>query len=152
MAHTRTQIRSALGALVKTAIDPITFLVERRYRIDPTLRPLVIMSLGEDAIQTGESAMGDPTYDVEHAQVATFELHAEGDSGEICADQIDQLELEVEAAIASDLTLGGIAEMIYPIGSELEMETTQDRVIAVRSVNYSVVWRSKFGAPDTPEG
>ena len=152
MAHNRSQIRDALAALVGPAIAPIEFYVERRYRIDTTLRPLVVMSLGENAIADSEMSMGSPAYNVEHVQAATFELHAQGDSGEVCSDQIDQLELEVEQAIAADLTLSGLCEMIYPVGSELEMETTQDRVIAVRSVVYSVVWRCEFGQPDTPEG
>ena len=114
------------------------------------MRPLVIVSLGEDTQDTGLATMGDPIYDVEHAQALDCEIHVEAADGDSCAKAIDQIELEIEAALASDLTLGGICEIIYPAGSELEMLTEQDRVIAVGSVAYVVPWRCPFGAPDPP--
>jgi hypothetical protein len=151
VAHNRTNIRNALVALVGPALNPVALLSERRNRIDSTLRPLVILSLGDDTLEPGDRSMGFPVYEVEHSQVVTFELHTEGDTGEVAADEIDALELTIEAALSTDLQLGGIIEMLFPVGSALEMETTQDRVIAVRSVNYQADWRSAFGSPDTPE-
>lgn len=115
------------------------------------MRPLVIVSLGEDTPDAGQSVMGSPTYEVEHIQALTIEIHVEGIDGDICAVAIDQIELEAEAALASDLTLGGLCEIIYPVSSELEMQAEQDRIIAVRSVVYTIPWRCSFGSPDTPE-
>jgi len=95
--------------------------------------------------------MGQPVYQVEHAQVLTVEIHTEAADGQIAAESVDQVQLEVEGALASDLSLGGLVEIIEPAGSELEMLTDQDRVIAVRSVNYVLPWRAAFGTPDIPE-
>lgn len=151
MAHNRTQIRDAVMTLLTPGVTSATVYSERRHRIDSTIRPLVIVSLGEDAQDIGQAAMGQPVYEIEHVQVVTCEIHVEAATGVECAVEIDQIELEVEQSLASDLTLGGICEIIYPIASELEMQTEQDRVIAVRSVNYSIPWRCAFGSPDIPE-
>ena len=144
-------MRDAIVALIKTGVTSATTYSERRHRIDSSLRPLVIVSLGEDTADTGEASMGDPLYSVEHIQSVVCEIHVEAADGQVCAEAIDQIELEIESALSSDITLGGLCEIIYPVASELEMQTEQDRVIAVRSVAYAVPWRSAFGSPDTPE-
>lgn len=150
MAHNRTQIRDALVALLTPALSA-TVYAERRHRIDSTMRPLVIVTLAEDVFDAGRQSMGDPSFDVEHAQQVEIKIHTEGFDGEVAAVAIDQIELEIEGALASDLSLGGLVENIEPVGSGLEMNTEQDRVIAVRTVNYAAPWRSEFGKPDTPE-
>ena len=151
MAHNRTAIRDALLTLLSGMVTPVAVYAERRQRIDSTLRPLAIIALGDDAADAGEMAMGAGVYEVEHVQTVTLELHAEAADGETVCETIDQMELEAETLLASDLTLGGLAEIIYPIGSEIETSTDQDRVIGVRSVTYSIPWRAAFGSPDTPE-
>jgi len=149
--HNRSAIRAALAALIGPAIAPAQLLIERQQRIDSSLRPLCILSLGEDAIDIGQTAMGNPSFEVEHGQAVTVEIHTEGASGDVAAEAIDALELLVEGAIASDLKLGGLVEMMTPVSSEMEMQTDQDRVIAVRSIDYLASWRSNFGTPDIPE-
>jgi len=153
VAHNRTEIRLAVKALLDAVVSPTwaNVYVERRHRIDTTLRPLVIISTGNDDLEPGNRAMGSPVYDVEHSQALTLELHADGTDGDVVADTIDAMELEVEAALASDLFLGGLVEMVTPVSSELEMDSETDRIIGVRSVQYLASWRSAFGAPDTPE-
>ena len=153
MAHNRTELRNAVLALLQAIPTPTAQAVyaERRRRIDATLRPLIIVSLGNDDFEPVERAMGSPSYSVEHSQALVIELHADGTDGDVVADQIDAMELEVEQALVSDLTLGGRAELITPVSSELETETEQERVIGVRTLNYIIAWRSVFGAPDTPE-
>lgn len=149
--HNRTAIRNAVVALLTTGVTSAAVASERRNRIDSTIRPLCIVALGDDAYSADEMAMGQPAYDVEHAQTVTIEIHVDAATGAECAEEIDQIELEVEAALASDLELGGLVENIVPAGSEMETSTDQDRVIAVRSVAYVAPWRCTFGAPDTPE-
>ncbi len=151
MAHNRTQIRDALVGLLTATVTSATVYSERRNRIDSTMRPLVIVSLGTDDSDASRRAMGQPVYQVEHAQVLTVEIHTDAADGQVAAEAIDQIQLEIEGALASDLTLGGLVEIIEPVGSELEMLTDQDRVIAVRSCNYLLPWRAPFGTPDIPE-
>lgn len=150
MAHNRTAIRAALA----TAFGSLSFSAWTETpgtRIDVTLRPRAVFTLPETAYESGEWVMGADSYDVEHSEGLTVELHADGATGENVADAIDAMELEIEAALAVDLTLGGLCENIVPIGSELEMNQEQDRVIGVRSCNYAILWRATFGTPDQPE-
>lgn len=151
MAHNRTQIRTAVVALLTAGVTSATVYSERRNRIDSTMRPLAIVSLGASDPEAAQRAMGQPAYMVEHSQQITVEIHTEAADGQIAAEAVDQIELEIEGALASDLTLGGLVEIIEPASSELEMLTDQDRVIAVRSVSYTAPWRAAFGTPDTPE-
>jgi hypothetical protein len=149
VAHNRTNIRNAVVAAL--AGINATVLPERRHRIDSSLRPCVIVSCGTDDIDPGLSSMGMPTFDVEHAQQVTCEVHVEAADGEAASEAIDELELEIESALAAAGDLGGIVEILAPVNSELEAETAQDRVIATRSITYTAQWRSAFGSPDTPE-
>ena len=41
--------------------------------------------------------------------------------------------------------------MLYPVASDLVTDDGTDRIVAVRSLNYAIMWRSTFGAPDIPE-
>ena len=153
MAHNRTAIRNAIVALLEAIPTPTALAVyaERRRRLDATLMPCIIISLGTDALDPTDRALGAP-YTIEHEQAVTLELHAAGSDGDVVADQIDAMELEVETALASDLNLGGLCELVQPLSSELEMESAQDTVIGVRSLSYITPWRATFGSPDIPEG
>ena len=149
MPHARTTIRNALTA----AFSSLTFTVhtERRRRVDTTLRPLAVMALNAVENESSERAMGSP-YEVEHRQTVLIELHADGATGLEVSETIDAMELEIEQALAADVSLGGVAENIEPAGSEVESNDEQDRVLMVRSCTYEVTWRAAFGAPDSPEG
>lgn len=145
--HNRTAIRSAL----ETLLGSLTFTVYIEHpgtRIDSALRPLGILALNSDPAE--EFTMREPPK-VTRAQELVVELHADGATGKLVAEQIDAMELELETALASDLTLGGLCQSIYPVVSEMEWEDAQDRVIGQRTVNYTIYWRSAFGSPDTPE-
>lgn len=151
MAHNRTEVRNAIVALLSSMVTPVAVHAERRHRIDTTMRPLVVVTLGQTVAEPAQMVMGAPVYRVESTETITLELHADGVDGAAVADELDQMELEAEQILATDLELGGLVEMLYPVGSELEMSADQDRIIGVRSVNFTVAWRNAFGAPDTPE-
>lgn len=138
---------AALGALA----TPVTVEAERRHRLSPDLLPAVLVYLTGAEDQSDMMVTGSP-YVVESLQTVSIEIHAAGGDGKTVADTIDQVELEVEAALAADTTLGGILENLTPTGSEIESSVEQEHVIAVRAVQYSAIWRHAFGTPDTPEG
>ena len=93
--------------------------------------------------------MGVPT--LEREQTVTLELHAAGSDGEQIAGTVDQMDLEVEAALAVDQTLGGIALFIQRGESSIEWTDDQDTLYAARTTPYVVHWRADFGTPDLPE-
>ena len=149
--HGRAQIRAAIAAALSSLATPVTVRVEARRRLDPvTDLPAVIVGMGEDTANADMRAMGP--YVVERTQNVMVELHATGADGDTIAGVLDQMDLEVEAALAADLTLGGITEIIEPVTSVAEWTDDQDTLLGSRLVTYAVIWRHDFGAPDVPEG
>jgi len=149
--HARTSIRDALAAALISKLGLEMVHVEQRHRLEPGMLPAVILSLGDATTQAGERVMGGP-FVVETDQTVTVELHATAATGEEVANALDALDLDVEEAFGGPAVLSGIAEIIVPGDSALEMNVEQDRVLGVRSVEYIVSWRHAFGAPDQPEG
>lgn len=149
MAHNRTNLRNA----IETAFSSITFavLIEQARRIDSSMRPCALLTLADDAAESDQRTMADPVFVTERAQSCVIELHAEGATGRDVVEAIDSMELEIEGALAADLTLDDLCELIEPEGSTLEMSAEQDTVIGSRSVVYNITWRAPFGSPDAPE-
>lgn len=149
MAHNRTNLRNALDSAFAAVTFPVR--IEQARRIDSSLRPCAVLTLGDDTAETDQRTMADPTFITERAQACIIEFHAEGATGRIVAEAIDAMELELEGAIAADLTLGDLCELIEPEGSTLEMSAEQDVVIGARGTTYTITWRAPFGSPDVPE-
>jgi len=152
--HNRQAIRDALA--IALAGVSATLYVEPRRRVDVESLPAVMVSLGDDEADEDESAMAaaGSTWTVEHRQNVNIEIMGSGvgdTAGRTVADAIDDLEVEIEAAVAADTTLGGICEIIAPAGSTYETNADGETVIAVRTVAYLAIWRAVFGSPDTPE-
>ena len=151
MAHLRTQVRNALETALSGLATPVSVLFEFRHRLEAENLPAVLVSLTGTEAQPGEASMGDPAWRVESQQTVMVELHSMQSTGHECMEELDQMELEVEAAMAADTTLGGIIEKIESSGSEVDVNVDQDITAAVRAVTYIATWRADFGAPDTPE-
>jgi len=151
MPHIRTQLRDGLETQLTGLATPNVVLFEFRHRVDVADMPAVLVSLTNTEPQIGEFTMGSP-YEVENQQTVLIEMHATAPTGRACMETLDQLELEIEAALASDLTVGNLLENLWPGTSELEVNVDQDIVAGVRSVSYLAIWRAQFGAADIPEG
>ena len=150
MAHIRTQVRAEILAALAGMATPAAVYDERRLRIDASLLPCVILSLGQSDVEPDEASMGEPWL-VQTVQAVTVELHAADDDGAALAATLDQLELEAETALAA-LNPSTIMEKLEPVSSALETSVDQDRVVGVRTLNWIATWRHKIGAADTPEG
>lgn len=150
MAHVRTQIRDAIEVALASLATPQAVYIERKHRLSHDLLPAVVVSLMDDEAQSDQTTMGDP-YEVETDQSFLVELHASAPTGREAAETIDQMDLEVEAALSLDLSLGGLLQNITPAGSQYADSVDQDRVTAVRAVAYLATWRHMFGAADSPE-
>lgn len=154
MAHVRTQLRDAVMTALAGLVTPLAVYSERRHNLSPELLPAVIVYLTQaeesDDLQTMQA--GSVMFHVETEQTLLVELHASDADGQSVCETIDQMELEVEQALAADVSLGGLAEIVAPAGSSIETSVDQDRVIAVRAVSYTIPWRRVFGDADTAEG
>lgn len=154
--HVRTLIRNAVSTALSGLATPATVLTEPHRRIAPDDLPAVLMSVTDDEPQPDRMTMGSPQYEMERTQAVSIELHAGGSDGQTIAETIDQMDLEVEQAIAASSVspspaLGGFAEIVSMTESTIEWNSDQDYILAARTVVYSVAWRHVFGAPDAPE-
>ena len=147
MAHNRTTIRDALTTLFGSLTFPV-WTEAPGTRVDTSLRPVAVFALASDVAD--EISMGEP-FRVGWAQELAIEMHADGAEGNAVGAQIDAMQLEIEAALASSPTLSDSIQRIEPVGSEIEWNSSQDRVIAQRTANYLLHWRAQFGTPDVPE-
>ena len=155
MPHARATMRDAIQAAMAGNVTLATVYMERRNRLDPSMLPAVVISLTDSEPQTDEFTMRSPLYECDNQQAINIEIQAAGEPGDdglLVAEAIDAIEVEVETAMAEDLTLGGAAEMVYPGGSVYETNVDQDRVLGVRVIQYLAPWRHTFGSPDQPEG
>lgn len=151
MPHVRTSIRDAAEAALAALVTPQTVAVERRFPFDIASLPAVNITLMGSEAQPDQTAMGN-IYDVETDEALTIEIHAGGMDAKTVCEQIDQIELEIESALAVDVTLGGIVENLVPNGSAFEGSVDQELFLGSRAVSYIAIWRHKFGAADQPEG
>lgn len=151
MPHVRTQIRDAIETALSSLVVTQTVFIERKLRVSASDFPAVAVEMSGDETEADMTVMGSP-FVVETSQAVMIEFHANGPDGKAVSETIDAMQLEVEAALAADLTLGGILENLVPVGSQVEYSTDQDTVVGVRAAIYNAIWRSAFGSPDTPEG
>ena len=147
--HIRTQVRDAIEAALSGLVNATAYM-ERKHRMDAGLLPAVLVYLTDCEPQDDMRATTGP-FTTETVQTLVCELHAEGVDGKSVAEAIDAMESEVETALAGDAALMALIEILEPAGSQIEMNSEQDRVLGVRSVSYNVTWRHVFGAPETPE-
>lgn len=151
MAHIRTQVRDAVETALTGLATPLALHMEARRRLGTEDMPALVVGLTDSEPSDDLRSMGSP-YTVETSQTLLVEMFADDASARVAAQTVDQMELEVEAALAADVTLGGILENIEPLGSTVEVNSDQTRVIYLRAVTYRLTWRAGFGTPDVPEG
>ena len=148
--HARAQLRAAIATALSGLATPLAVYTERSHRLGPENLPAVLYSLTSDTAQADQRGMGAPT--VERDQILAVELHAAGPDGETVADTIDELEVEVEAALVAAWPGWGILEDFNAQDSEIEMNADQEQILGVRTTQYVLTWRAPLGSPDNPEG
>lgn len=149
MAHIRTQIRGMILTALQGMATPRAVYDERRVRVDTSLVPLVILSLGQSDV-VDEGATMEEGWTLETDQTVTIELHTTADTGADVADELDQLELEAEAALSA-LNGGSVMTKIGPTSSTFDTSVEGDRVIGVRTLSWTATYSHVLGAADTPE-
>jgi len=65
-------------------------------------------------------------------------------------DSVDQICKEVQIALDTSNTLGGLCKWIEPKSFELQAEGEGDKAIAVGRMEFDVIYFTAQGAPDVP--
>lgn len=113
MAHVRQQIRAALKTQLAGLDTTGGNVFENRVHNVPrdTLPALLISVESEDAERLSQA--GDLL------RTASIVVEARAEGGDTLDDTLDTICAEVEAAIAADRTLGGLAKDTQPTGTDI---------------------------------
>lgn len=122
MAHIRTQVRDGVEAALKDL--PSTqnrVFVTRTYPLDHRRLPALLVYVLDERSEPVE--MG-PGRDMERQMSVTIEAIADGKGYD---DELDQIALEIEAALAQSNYLGGLVKELYLQSTNLDLATGRER-------------------------
>jgi len=141
--HTRQAIREAL----KTQLTGLTTTGANVYasRVHPLAAPkLPCLLIFTDIERVQYVTMGLPRTQ-ERTLSVKLEAYVKGVSG--CDDKLDDIAAEVEAAIYSDTTLGGLIKDIKVVNFDSQFSGDGDQPVAVGLITAEVIYHSIEGSP-----
>ncbi len=147
--HVRKQIRDR----VKTLLTGLTTTTTHAFasRVDPLtdadLPAVLIDTLDPGDIRAGSSFGAGRL--LERSLPLTIGAAVKLADG--YQDQIDQIYLEVERALAGDNTLNGLCKYVQPSGDPaVELSGEGETPVATGRMNFEVVYITALNAPDQP--
>lgn len=135
MAHVRKQIRdqvkTTLTGLITTGSNVFT---ARFFPLEQSSLPgLVIHSDSEEL--TEQVTLGKPRQQQRQLDLVVVAYAG----GSTCDDTLDQIAVEVEEAMAADVTLNGLAKDCVLVGTEFEYEAN-DKPHGIARMTYRVFY------------
>jgi len=145
MAHVLTQIRDAiesnLGSMA--TVPAASVFVDRIYPLERQDFPCVLLSVMSETADPGSFGNGI-TYD----RSASVDVHVCVLNNTAFDTAANQIQLEVEKAIAADPTVGGIATSIRYTGRSKSMNGDGETPFVSVTLSYQVTYRTDSTAPD----
>lgn len=144
MSHVRTQIRDAVVTLVSGLTATADRIVQHRRPLPQDRLPALRVFVQEEAIER-------QTIHAPALLERTVAIRIEGvASGEEYQDDLDQIALEVEGAIAADSTLGGLINGgMTPSAVDTSEGNDGDRPVGTLALTYQAQYLVNSDAPDT---
>ena len=147
MSHGRKQIRDAIvTALTGLATTGANVWANRVYPLDDAALPGLIIRTGPENVTPGG------TLGKKIRRVVTFEVEGrvkaeEGDDP--LDDQLDQICAEVEAALADDVTLGGLVQSCALSATRPSYSGAMERPVGIVVMSWVVAYQTLADAPET---
>ena len=148
MAHVRTQLRDAAIAALKAAnIASGRVTSSRGYDYNDAGLPAVeVSSISEEAgRETMAGSMGSGGVISRNIELEVLMIAA---GGVEVVDTLDDMAVAVEAAIASDSTVQGIAHERVPTGMDFDFGETGAKRRAVMRLTFGCLVMTEEGAPE----
>ncbi|WP_068310454.1 hypothetical protein [Polycladidibacter hongkongensis] len=122
MAHIRTQVRDRVAAaLTGLPLSGSRCFVTRTFPLEHKRLPALLVYVLDEQSQPAE--MGTPR-DIERQMSVTIEAIADGRGFD---EELDQIAVEVETALARSSLLGGLVKELYLQSSSLDIATGRER-------------------------
>jgi hypothetical protein len=145
MAHLITQIRDAvvsnLGGM--TTVPSSRVFPDRLYPLSDSELPCVLVSAVGESSQPGSWGNG-----LTYERTLTVDVDVCVSARSTFDTEANQIQLEVEKAIAADPTLGGIATVIRYTGRSKQLSGDGDMPFISLRLNFDVAYRADSTAPD----
>lgn len=151
--HRRQAIREAAAAALATISADVLEEQAKRVAVDaPDQRLVTVMarSEGVEALSGTMGAEGEGPED-RRALALWFDVYASAATGKAAVDAINDLEVEIGAALAAANESGGALHALVLdlrwTGTEMETGTEQSRYIAVARIIYTALYDVYYGNP-----
>jgi hypothetical protein len=144
MSHVRKQIRDALATqLTGLATTGSRVFKTRLYPIGEAKLPAILIYANSESasmLSIGQPRLNQRTLDLSVECVAKATSSIE--------DTLDQMALEVEEAIYTDVTLGGLTKDVVLSTTEIEISAEGDQPVGGIRLNYLATYAVKEDNPD----
>lgn len=142
--HVRKQIRDAVEtALTGLATTGATVFTSRVYPIEADSLPCLAILTATETI-----ALDEGTLEAPH-RLLTVEVRGIAKATSALDDTLDTIAKEVEVAMRSDITLGGLSAGLDLSSTEMELTAEGDQPHGQVSLFYIIQYRTPFGDPTT---
>lgn len=142
MAHVRTQIRQALIARLLGLATTMTNVISTRYDVFATLPGIRVYAESEDK---QDELMGG-----RQQRQVVFIVEATAKQNTALEDTLDQIALEVETAIATDQTLGGLCKggMRYDGIGDFRTDDNTDQPVGIWPLRFIAEYDVDAASPN----
>ena len=145
MTHVRTQIRDeAVSRVTSCEIVGRNVYASRIYPLDESKLPGVCVYTENEEIDEEEGKVSKIQY---RSVDLVFEGHDKLTAG--LDDQLDAISAEIETAIFSDRTMGGLSFAVDLIETEIEVDAETEELIGVIKLIFKVLYLTQEGVPGT---
>ena len=144
MAHVRQQIRDQVATTITGLATGATVYKMRKFSLDDSALPALVVYSNDES--SNLVTVGSRT--LNRSVSIVVEAMALGSSATIF-DTIDTMCAEVEAAMAADFTVGGLAKSTILRGTDTDVNTEGDKAIGVASMNFEVQYVTSIGDAET---
>lgn len=144
-AHVRTQIRERLATQLGATVTSASIRSGQIFPLAPEMLPALLVLTGAERVAA--ASIGSPPMLTRDLEVNLVALVAAEDGHE---DALDQIAAEVEQAIATDRTLGGLVREFQLSSLRPAFDTDASLPVGRLEIVYSTNYRAIEGAPQTP--
>lgn len=145
MSHVRQQIRDAVATrLTGLPTTGNAVYKMRKYALDDAKLPALCVYTGDET--SALLTIGLRT--LRRVNNIVVEGYCKGPSTSVY-DSIDIIAMEVEEAIGSDFTLGGLAKSMVLVGTEVDVNVQGETSIASVKLVYAVEYITSIGDVET---
>ena len=145
MAHVRTQIRNQIGTVLASGVALVGGRVykSRVYPMSQNNLPAITVLTGSETSDL--MVMGSKTLD----RTTTIFVDCYVSVNDTFDDDVDAIAVQIEAAIAADFTVGGLAKTAILKSTEIDFSGESETPVGIARLTYDVRYVTTIGDVET---